>query len=257
MLLAEIKGKHSSAIETDEDYLTSAVFGHLRFVKHGEFWRKLFGKAIAANGATTNLMEQLAMSGASVEDECDLNVHFWPNTIHGQPDLILDFANGLARSVVVVVEVKLYSEMSSSGSDNQLCKYFELLHDKAELNKLIGRELVDFEIGLVYLTERFAAAEVQESIEKSEWPDAGNRMFPLQWQDMTQVLRELRPRPTSFLGEVFQFLLRRRFDRFQGFQEISDVIRMSSGRFYSADYFGDLPIFLNKLTKQGGGFYGR
>ena len=45
MLLAEILGKRLEATRNSEDYLTSAVFGHLRYIEPGLFWDTLFAKA--------------------------------------------------------------------------------------------------------------------------------------------------------------------------------------------------------------------
>jgi hypothetical protein len=36
MLIAELHGKRCAAIEGNEDYLTSAAFGHLRNVRDGD-----------------------------------------------------------------------------------------------------------------------------------------------------------------------------------------------------------------------------
>ncbi len=41
MLLAEIHGKHLADARDDEDYLTSSVFGHLRYIPPGSFWNSV------------------------------------------------------------------------------------------------------------------------------------------------------------------------------------------------------------------------
>ena len=46
MLLAEIHGKSEVSVRDHEDYLTSTVFGHLRYVRPGPFWTGLFSRAI-------------------------------------------------------------------------------------------------------------------------------------------------------------------------------------------------------------------
>ena len=45
MLLAEIHGHGIGEVERNEDYLTSAVFGHLRYVPPGIFWEEFFLRA--------------------------------------------------------------------------------------------------------------------------------------------------------------------------------------------------------------------
>ena len=122
MLLAEIHGKHAEAIEANEDYLTSAVFGHLRHVRKSAFWRGLFEKAKSADGSATDLMSELLEAGITFEEDCEPTVLFWPRTPYGEPDLLLSFRNPSSRPLVLVIEVKLFSMKSSSGAKDQLCE---------------------------------------------------------------------------------------------------------------------------------------
>ena len=45
MLIAEIHGKRFPEAEGQEDWLTSAVFGHLRHIAPGAFWADLLDRA--------------------------------------------------------------------------------------------------------------------------------------------------------------------------------------------------------------------
>jgi hypothetical protein len=45
MLVAEVHGKRVAEAQDAEDYLTSAVFGHLRYIPPSVFWPDLFALA--------------------------------------------------------------------------------------------------------------------------------------------------------------------------------------------------------------------
>jgi hypothetical protein len=127
MLLAEIHGKYAEVIEANEDYLTSAVFGHLRLVPQNELWRALFEAARSVDGSNVSLMEELAAAGVTLAIDCVPKMLFWPMTSCGEPDILVHFSSSSGRPVVIVIEVKLYAQKSSVGEDDQLCRYFNLL----------------------------------------------------------------------------------------------------------------------------------
>jgi hypothetical protein len=55
VLLAEIHGKTLEVARDNEDYLTSAVFGHLRYVAPGLFWDELLKRAKGLPGPLIHL----------------------------------------------------------------------------------------------------------------------------------------------------------------------------------------------------------
>ncbi len=65
MMQAELHGHSAREILTNEDYLTSTVFGHLRYLSPSIFWENLFSRAIGAQPDTRSLLDYLR--GASVE----------------------------------------------------------------------------------------------------------------------------------------------------------------------------------------------
>ena len=50
MLLAEIRGHAAPEIAGNEDYLTSTVFGHLRYVSMAPFWEAFFSRSVGLVG---------------------------------------------------------------------------------------------------------------------------------------------------------------------------------------------------------------
>jgi hypothetical protein len=98
MLLAEIHGKSLASVPDNEDYLTSTVFGHLRYLPPSVFWPELFAKVRGlpdANGREPSLADFLARSGISPARSDSLTVRFWPaHSRYGEPDLLLQFTGG-------------------------------------------------------------------------------------------------------------------------------------------------------------------
>jgi len=256
MLLAEIHGKHMEVVESNEDYLTSAVFGHLRLLADNKFWEALLQSLRSLDGRGVSLRDELVAAGVTLEFSLPPKILFWPWTKYGQPDLLLHFRSASGRPLVLVIEVKLYAEKSSTGENDQLCKYFNLLHDDQELERLFGMEFSAPEVALIYLTERFCAADVLESVSLSKHSDAASRMFPLQWQDMTSLIRKLNPKEDSPLDEVRRFLERRNYDHFRGFQPHPLNMRPPANGFYSITYFEETAGYLQLLGTTPRRFYG-
>jgi hypothetical protein len=68
MLVAEIHGKRVHEVQDREDYLTSAVFGHLRYIQPGLFWACLFGRALSSpiDGCERSLAQIAKAEGREV-----------------------------------------------------------------------------------------------------------------------------------------------------------------------------------------------
>jgi hypothetical protein len=198
----------------------------------------------------TNLQSELENEGISLPSECDFEVKFWPSySGYGEPDLLLRFSGDGTRSLLLIIEVKLYSGKSECGSNDQLKRYYDLLQDKAALGSLIADDPVT---ALIYLTERYAADELRESVTCSKQPFASRRMFSLQWQDILESAEGLSPGENSLLGEVAGFLKSRGFERFRGFSQIKELSGKASGHFYSSQYFQQIKFKATPI----GSFYG-
>lgn len=236
MLLAEIYGKRCAEAEGNEDWLTSAVFGHLRSVRDGAFWNALFGRAHSGHDANLTLKNELDSSGVELGSLCDLDVWFWPSYDgYGEPDLLLRYNGKHAnRPLLLIIEVKLYSGKSECGANDQLKRYYDLLQDKGALGPLLDGDPVS---ALVYLTERYSAEELRESVRCSNQSLAPRRMFSLQWQDVLEAAEEVKPDRYSLLGEVVRFLKVRGFERFRGFPKRLESFGAIQGHFYANQYF--------------------
>jgi hypothetical protein len=224
MMLAERHGKVLEAARDNEDYLTSAVFGHLRYVPTGPFWDDFLKRARGLPGPNDqgpSLGETLQHAGMSPSKYSQVKVYFWKeHPKHGEADLILVFTGGGIPPLVVLVEVKLWSPKSGTGKDDQLVRYLRLLEDLTAVDVLVPAEAAKF---LVYLTPRESLREVQESADLVDDPDRDRpRLFRLQWQDVLEAAKETSKNHEepfqTILSDVTEFLHKVGLDYFKGFR---------------------------------------
>src|SRR4051812_34678133 len=130
MLVAEIHGKYMSDARLDEDYLTSSVFGHLRYVPPGPFWLALLGRAVSLPVERECMTADRYIRrsvGRQISSYSKLEAYFWPRHPLGEPDLVLCFRAVDASPVVVLIEAKLEAAKSSRGEQDQLARYLRIL----------------------------------------------------------------------------------------------------------------------------------
>lgn len=253
MLLAEIHGKSLEAARDNEDYLTSAVFGHLRYVQPGLFWDVLLKRARGLpgpGGQESSLGRVLANAGRSPSAYSRLEVRFWRHhTRHGEPDLILLFGADGRSPLVVLIEAKLWSEKSGTGDRDQLVRYLRVLEDLAAVGVHVPADAARF---LVYLTPGESLAEVADSAGRVDDPVRDRpRLFRLQWQDVLEAADEAwpgSPEPAcTILADVACFLRVLGLEYFKGMSRLDDLPLLEQG--FGGFYTGGLGAF-NGMTRE-------
>ena len=225
MLLAEIRGKADASIADNEDYLTSTVFGHLRYIPPPTFWPQLFelAKGCHEQGTLRTLSDAMAEHVIDFRSYSALCVRFWPQHAKlGEPDLALVFSGQGVPPLVLLIEVKLWAGKSGTGEYDQLVRYLRVLDDAKWLHDLGAANAVGF---LLYLTPREAWAEVTDSLRASDRPDAdGKRLFRLQWQDVLDVAGDsystAEEPAKTILKDIRDLLVRRGLRYFRGFRPL-------------------------------------
>jgi hypothetical protein len=241
MLVAELHGKRVAEAEHAEDYLTSAVFGHLRYVPPAVFWPDLFALATGlpnSDGCESHLTEHLARLGHSVADYSQLSADFWPrHPTCGEPDLLLRFHGDSRPPLAILIEAKLWATKSGVGENDQLIRYLRLLDD---LEAVDSRWANDAGRLLVYLTPRESSAELLDSVASSGCRSGDrDRLFRLQWQDVLRAARQATATAdepwATMLRDVAAFLSRRGLEYFAGFRPWPDLpmLEAEGGRFLS------------------------
>jgi hypothetical protein len=239
MLLAEIHGKVLEEARNHEDYLTSAVFGHLRYLPPCLFWDEFFSnaKTVAIEGKEKSLCQSAREQGARVSEYSALQIHFWPNHPKwGQPDLVLCFTGTNLPPLVIVIEVKLYSEKSGTGDDDQLGRYLGILGDLSALDVSLP---VNPLAALVYLTPRESLHEIESTLASSRASPADRqRLFRVQWQDLLAAARRAvagaEGQSRTILQDVCLFLEKKGLEYFSGFAEDPSLpmFAANDGTFY-------------------------
>ena len=245
MLMAEIRGKADASIADNEDYLTSTVFGHLRYVPPSTFWPQLFALAKGCDecGMLRTLPDAMAEQGIAFRSYSMLRVRFWQqHAMQGEPDLALVFSGRGVRPLVVLIEVKLWAGKSGSGEHDQLARYLQVLDDEKWLGDLDAADAFGF---LVYLTPREAWTEVTDSLRASATPDAdAKRLFRLQWQDVLDVASDTAPTAAEparmILIDIRDFLDRRGLRYFRGFRPLPglDDFEVKKARWCMTEEYG-------------------
>jgi hypothetical protein len=224
MLVAEIHGKAMPEVRCHEDYLTSTVFGHLRYLPPSIFWEDFFRQAKGLpneHGLEKSLAEVQAETGILISYHKTLQIHFWANhPTLGEPDVLLHFSGGTVPPLVVLIEAKLWSCKSGTGESDQLVRYLRILDDLPALRQNLPRKAQCF---LVYLTQRDSLDEIEETVGRlgdrvgDRW-----RLFRLRWQDIVQVAKRQSSSAEepvrTILDDVAKFLQRRALEYFDGFR---------------------------------------
>lgn len=233
MLQAEIHGKYDVAVRDNEDYLTSTVFGHLRYVRPGPFWSALFSKAKALpHLEMEESLNEVVGDDHAISRYEALDVLFWPKCPGlGEPELAMVFRGGSQRPLVVLVEVKLWAGKSGYGEHDQLMRYLRIADSIQGLTPAVP---LDAKIVVAYLTPRDSTTEVSESLAVYGNPDANrHRLFRLQWQDIidaiSEALRQEGAVEKMILEDVRQFLRARGLEYFRGFACPKDIDSLHNG----------------------------
>lgn len=235
MLVAELHGKSLEFARNSEDYLTSAVFGHLRYVPPSVFWPDFLAVAQSVpepGEMEVHLGQTLRTAGIDLALYDRLETRFWVyHPTLGEPDLLLFFSGGPQPPLVVLAEVKLWAGKSGCGGDDQLIRYLGILDDLAAVDPRLPRGAGRY---LIYLTPRESLLEVEDSLAQSaDSARDRRRLFRLKWQDLLVAARHsaamaLEPART-ILSDVASFLSRIGLEYFDRFGRINGLPMLVPG----------------------------
>ena len=244
MLVAEVHGLYVPEARNSEDYLTSTVFGHLRYIQPGPFWDALFDLAVSQpiGLKTLTASERIRqVTGYSLSSFANLQAIFWPKHKEGIPDLLLCFAGNQSRSVVILIEAKLNAAKSGTGEYDQLARYLRILDSLSELDRPLPPDAMTL---AVYLTTVDSRNEVIESLKEYGDSDGSRRrLYQLRWQDLIGAIDRTQARSVLerlILSDVSAFLHARDIEYFSGMEDagsIPDVLEADG------DFLKEEPLF--------------
>ncbi len=229
MVIADIRGRYIPEALRSEDYLTSGVFGHLRYIPPGPFWRFLLSAAVSLpledghEVAAVTVIEQI--TGKVFDNYDSLNVIFWPSHPQGEPDVLLLFGSPGCRPIAIFIEVKLDAGKSGTGDDDQLARYLRVGDSLDYLNPATGPVSASI---LVFLTPATNPAELIESLAVyGDTIAARRRLFRLDWQDVITAAEMATASSDGIsrliLQDLVAFLKMRGLEHFQGMRVTGDL----------------------------------
>jgi hypothetical protein len=227
MLLAEIHGHVRPETRDDEDYLTSSVFGHLRYVQPSIFWEHFLAcaRGLPIETGEPTLAEAAVGAGCRISCYSQLRIIFWPtHPSLGTPDLLLCFTGPEQRPFVLIIEAKLWANKSGTGDQDQLGRYLDVLGDLGNFTpSLPPDELRNAFSALLYLTPRESISELYETAAlRPVGRVASLRLFRAQWQDIivaaSKQIGEGDWIANLVLRDVAAFLRHRGLEYFDGFR---------------------------------------
>jgi len=246
MLTAEIHGHYVPEARNSEDYLTSTVFGHLRYIQPGPFWDALFEFALSEpiRDKRVNASDYVRQrSGGPLGSFERLDAIFWPEYKPGIPDVILHFAGNHSRSVVILIEAKLNATKSGLGEDDQLARYLRALDSLGDLHPPLPADALTL---AVYLTTVDSRNELIESLkEYGDNDQSRQRLYQLQWQDLSNAIAQTQPNSPLerlVLGDVRAFLRVRNLEYFSGMESADKIpaVLEADGEFLEEEPLFDL-----------------
>ncbi len=263
MIEAELHGHAARLILDNEDYLTSAVFEHLRYVQPGPFWQDFFSRCSGAGAPDQSLLDYLRQSHGEPSAYSSLDISFWPSHCElGTPDLCLCFSGGRnSRPAVILVEAKLWSGKSGTGENDQLLRYLLLLERLHELQLPVPANDVRCAIkALLFLTPHDATVELRESVSLCQpHPGLAAVLFGARWQDITTTasMRVVAARGNErlILRDISDFLRHRNLAYFGGFAHLPVPPGVSGAFYCRREILRRVPI--PKLDSGAGLFYTR
>ena len=205
MLIACIRGKVGDPKKLREDFLTSAVFGLLKYFPPSIVWPTLLAKVTACRD-DKSVLDYAKREGLDFAGYESVDIRFWERKGHNEPDMVIQFKGPKQPTLQLITEVKLRSLRNVRGKDDQLGRYMRLL----------GRRMKNTVSALVYITPD--EVKYHEDLEACFHRDASlakyeHQVFRLYWPDLGEAIRdacqsELEPPYNSLLTDLDDFFRR-------------------------------------------------
>jgi hypothetical protein len=244
-----VLNKKLKVIENREDFITSCVFGAIKYDLSNNIIKSFLSKAIKVNRKKLNLPKFNKV-----------NYHFWcklkDSNETGEPDLILEFESD-NETFFFILEIKNYSLKSGIDQDDQLKKYYLLRNSLNEFLDNKYGEITSKQIkGLIYLTRSISKKEVQESIDLigKDYSDICP-IYCLSWKDLIESCKEAKNQDTNIdlCDDIIYFLKYQNIIEFSGFGNIKLDINLNynSFLFYNHIYFNNISNINTNKIKEG------
>jgi hypothetical protein len=244
-----------------EDYLTSSIFGALKYLPPKDGIFSVLGEAFNFT-LSKNLNEYLGSKRIFVKQN-EIELCFWPRSFEfGEPDIVI-IIHGGDKDYAIVVEVKYYSYKHGVGEDDQLKRYYAALNTTANRSTFTCDSVKHFSgdlLAIIYLTQFEAKEEIEDTLlafDHDSRKDAQNKFFHLKWQTVARIIERLADNEKDsykkkIYDDIYKLLEYKNLTPFKGFSGIREK--------FSPEHLVRLPIFIvfeeSFSKKQFNGFSG-
>lgn len=228
-----------------EDYLTSCIFGALKYLPPNEALFPLLNSSINYSSRNT-LGSYLNSQKMDLTQFDSVQIHFWPRSLeYGEPDLVIEL-KGISGSFLIPIEVKYYSEKHGEEQEDQLMRYYIALatvKGRKTFNNEAIRKFSGKLLAFIYLTKFEAQYEIEESIQLVQSRgvnDAKSKFFHLRWQDVSRVIEsvlseEIVAYKRSIYKDIIKLMAFKNLLPFRGFSRLPQEL--------SAGFISQFPLF--------------
>jgi hypothetical protein len=225
VLQAEIKGTFVPEVRSNEDYLTSAVFGLLKYVSPSVFWPSFLKRAVRQQEDGTS--DWLWNRCSEITKCSEVAMEFWKPYDRDDkpghqniPDLTVTFTSPEVK-LLLLIEVKLEAgkDDAHDPDEDQLVRYALIAEVVAEKYTFAG---------VVFLTQKDSGSEVGQSIKRlseSNHKSASSRVYSVEWGDVYDATAEACEgsctiTERAILGDIKAFLEKRGLNYFCKWQRL-------------------------------------
>lgn len=241
-------------IKAREDYLTSSIFGALKYLSPKDGIFPVIGEAFNYK-LKKNLNEHLNSTGVYLEDIKKVELCFWPKSIeYGEPDIVM-ILHGSNKDYAIIIEVKYFSYKHGEGEEDQLKRYFIALSTNKNRATFACDAIKNFSgdlLAIIYLTQYEASEEIADTLdvlEKEGKKDVDDKFFHLKWQSVACVIENLLRNEKDLYREriyddIYKLLDFKNLTPFKGFSGLPEKIEFEQ-LFESSAFFNTAEKILN------------
>lgn len=259
MFEADIAGKLPELADR-EDYLTSCVFGALKYLPPNKGLLPVLAAA-KNHRLGISLGEYCQREDMQLTAISEAQLIFWPRCSEprpSEPDLVVILRGG-PRSFILPIEVKYFAGKHGEQEDDQLMRYYCALETRRGRESCSSDAIRQFSgelLALIYVTQLGAAHEIEATLGQMEsrgMTEAEQRIFHLKWQDVYGVVQqqsriERDALRRSVLLDIARLLKHKHLTPFTGFSGLPPEL--------SAEALRQYPVFFESDEHCAGRFSG-
>lgn len=233
-MIAELNGKISSSAsnlsDRLEDQLTGDVFGSLRYISFDKVMKKILERSNILGNDFSKVVDIISNMDIEYWDE---NIKFWPYNSNAELDIILEF-----KDIVIGIEVKLYSGISSDDSIEQIDDDVENEVKEESINQLARESRVLSQIIehtnklalLLFIAPENRCKKISTGVYNRRIIKDKVELGYISWEEILEAMKEIKKEKKLnryeqlIINDIISLLKRKGLERFKSFNfEYQDI----------------------------------